>query len=196
VTQQPSDEVLAARAKDGDTAAFEELFHRYKKAMLNFIYRMVGNRETAEEVAQDAFIKAFRNLYLYDPGRKFSTWLYTIARNLAKNALRDRRYFRDRSLEETVFEGDKAVALKDMIEDPNADPSAVAESNELEEEAQKVLDTLPVEYKEIITLCSIQGLTYEEAAAIIGLSPSGAAARLEKAKELFMKRLGIDYREK
>ena len=159
VNGQPSDENLAIKARDGYQAAFEELFHRHKRAILNFIYRMVGNRETAEEVTQDVFIKAYRNLYLFDPGRKFVTWLYTIARNQARNAIRDRRYFRDISLEETVSERDTTVRLKDVIASPAADPASIAESAELETEAQAVLDSLPAAYKEVIILTSIQRLT-------------------------------------
>lgn len=185
------DEILVTKAKEGDIHAFEELFNRYKKAILNFIYRLIGNRETAEEVAQEVFLKAYNNLDIFDPERKFSTWLYTIARNLAKNAIRDRRYFRDVSLEESVIGEDEVIKLKDVIADPNARPDLIAQDEELAEEAQKILDSLPLEYKEVITLCSIQGLTYSEAAKIIGCSIASVSVRLNKAKALFMKRLGI-----
>ena len=187
-----SDEMLAVQAKAGDTAAFEELFHRYKKPILNFIYRMLGNKETAEEVAQEVFMKAYNNLYIFDTERKFSTWLYTIAKNMAKNAIRDRRYFKDVSLETNVFEKDEAITLKEVIADPVADPGEMAEAEELEKEAQKVLDSLPPEYREVITLSSVQGLTYKEIAQILGCSIASVGMRLAKAKELFMKRLGID----
>jgi RNA polymerase sigma factor, sigma-70 family len=190
--EQSSDEVLAARAKEGATGAFEELFHRHKRAILNFIYRLIGNRETAEEITQDVFMKAFRNLYLYDTTKKFLTWLYTIARNQAKNAIRDKKYFRDISLETPIAKKDGSIALKDVISDPGANPLEEAELEELECEAQKVLDSLPFQYKEVITLCSIQELTYEEAAKIVGCSTAMVAVRLNIAKEMFMKKLGID----
>ncbi len=186
-----SDEILVAKAREGDVSAFEELFNRYKKAILNFIYRLIGNRETAEEVAQEVFIKAYNNLDIFDPDRKFSTWIYTIAKNLAKNSIRDKRYFRDLSLEEAVFEKEEVIRLKDMIADPGASPDLIAQDEELTEAAQKVLDSLPLEYKEVITLCSIQGLTYKEAAAIIGCSVASVSIRLNKAKVLFMKKLGL-----
>jgi len=192
MTERPSDEILAASAKEGDTGAFEELFHRHKRAVLNFIYRLIGNRETAEEVTQDVFMKAFRNLYLYDTKKKFLTWLYAIARNQTKNAIRDRKYFRDISLETPVAKKDGSIALKDVIADPGANPVEEAQLGELENEAQKVLDSMPLEYKEVITLCSIQELTYEEAAGILGCSTAMVAVRLNKAKEMFMKKLGID----
>ncbi|MBN1354401.1 MAG: RNA polymerase sigma factor, partial [Candidatus Omnitrophica bacterium] len=102
-----SDEKLASMAKEGQRYAFEELFNRYKKPILNFIYRLIGQRETAEEVTQEVFIKIYNNLDMFIPDRKFTPWLYTIARNLAKNALRDRKYFRDVSLEQAVSEGEK-----------------------------------------------------------------------------------------
>jgi len=190
MTDNPSDEILAKRAGEGDLGAFEELFRRYKKPILNFIYRLIGNRETAEEVTIEVFVKAYNNLDIFDPERKFSIWIYTIARNLSKNALRDKRYFRDVSLEEAFSSKDKVIKLKDMIADPNALPDAIAQDNELAEEAQKILDSMPVKYKEVITLCSMQGLPYQEVAAILGISITSVSVRLNEAKNLFMKKLG------
>ena len=96
-----SEESLLLEAKKGDRAAFDVLYNKYKRPILNFVYRLIGNKETAEEVTQEMFIKAYKNLDIFDPKRKFSSWIYTIARNLAKNALRDKRYFRNVSLEKT-----------------------------------------------------------------------------------------------
>jgi len=187
-----SDEILAVKAKEGDRTAFEELFKRYKKPILNFIYRLIGSRETAEEVAQEVFIKVYNNLDIFDATKRFASWLYTIARNLAKNAIRDKRYFRDVSLEQPISGQDEYIELKDVIADTSAQPDAIAQDEELAEQAQKVLNTLPLEYREVITLCSIQGLTYEEAAKIIGCSVATVSVRLSKAKILFMKKLGIE----
>jgi len=186
------DEILAAESKEGNIASFEKLFLRYKRPIMNLIYRLIGNRETAEEVAQEVFVSIYKNIGTYDVNKKFAPWLYTIARNLAKNSLRDRRYFRDVSLEAPVLGADECIELKDVIADPGATPDKIAESNEFSEQAQAVLDTMPQEYKEVIALCSIQGLTYQEAAQILKCSAATVSMRLERAKELFMKRLGIE----
>lgn len=187
-----SDEYLAESASKGNMRAFEELYNRYKNRVFNFIYRMLGNKETAEEVAQEVFIKMYKNLRIYDPSKKFIVWIYTIARNLAKNAIRDRKYFKDMSLDQVIFNEDEEVRLKDLIEsDSSLRPDAIAEDAELQDEAQKVLDSLPEEYKEVITLCCVQGLNYEHAAGILGISVASVGVRLNKAKLLFMKKLGI-----
>ena len=189
-----SDEILAVRAKEGDTKAFEELFTRYKRPIINFIYRLIGNKETAEEVAQEVFIKTYKNLDIFDPKRKFSNWIYTIARNLAKNALRDKKYFRNLSLNKTIFEGDTAIKLKDVISDPSARPDLVATNEEISALAQQVLNAMPLKYREVIALCSVQGLTYREAAEVLGCSAATVGIRFNKAKVLFMKKLGIKTR--
>ena len=190
MNDKSSDELLAKQAKEGDVAAFEELFNRYKRPLLNFIYRFIGNRQTAEEVTIEVFMKAYNNLDVFDPNKKFATWIYTIERNLSKNSLRDRKYFRDVSLEESVFDKDDSIKLKDVIADINASPDAIAQDEELSRLAQKILDSLPVKYKEVITLCSVQELSYREAAAILGISVAGVSVRLNEAKRLFMKKLG------
>ncbi|MCX5679026.1 MAG: sigma-70 family RNA polymerase sigma factor [Candidatus Omnitrophica bacterium] len=191
-SEQLSDEILVQKAREGDTKAFEELFDRYKKQLLNFIYRLIGNRETAEEVTQEVFIKVYNKLEIFDPSKKFVSWIYTIARNLAKNALRDKKYFSARSLEETVVPGDETMHLKDVIADSSAGPDQIIEDDELAEDAQRVLDSMPIKYREVIALCSVQGLTYKEAAVVLGCSIASISVRLEEAKLLFMKKLGID----
>ncbi|NQU95999.1 MAG: sigma-70 family RNA polymerase sigma factor [Candidatus Omnitrophica bacterium] len=191
MVDRASDEILAVRAREGDTKAFEELFHRYKKPILNLIYRLIGNKETAEEAAQEAFMKAYKNLDIFDPKRKFSSWIYTIARNLAKNALRDRKYFRDVSLEKIVFAGDTSIRLKDVISDPGARPDSIVEDEEISAQAQQVLNAIPLKYREVIALCRVQGLTYKEAAEVLGCSAATVAIRFNRAKILFMKKLGI-----
>ena len=193
VANKASDEALAKLSKEGDAKAFEELFNRYKLPILNFIYRLIGNRETAEEVTQEAFIRAYKSLGVFNPRKRFSSWMYTIARNLAKNALRDKKYFRDISLEKTIAsEGRGELKLKHVLTDPNPRPDEIAHDEELSQNAQAVLKKLPVELREVITLCSIEQMTYEEASKIIGCSAATVMARLKKAKILFMKELGID----
>ncbi|MFH0764587.1 MAG: RNA polymerase sigma factor [Candidatus Omnitrophota bacterium] len=193
-TDKSSDELLARQAREGDVKAFEELFERYKKPILNFIYRLIGNRETAEEITIEVFMNVYNNLRIYDPGKKFSTWLYTIARNLSKNALRDKKYFRDISLEQKIGGEDEAIRLMDVIADTSIGPDEIASDKELALEAQKVLDSMPLKYKEVITLCSVQGLIYDDAAKILGCSAAGISIRLNEAKKLFMRKLGLGQR--
>jgi len=192
VAIKASDEALAKLAQEGDTKAFEELFERYKSPILNFIYRLIGNRETAEEVTQEAFIRAYKSLGAFDPRKRFSAWMYTVARNLAKNALRDKKYFRDVSLEQAVSTEGGDLKLKHVLSDPNPRPDAIAQDEELSRDAQKGLQRLPVEFREVITLCNIEQMTYKEASKILGVSEATVMNRLRKAKLIFMKELGID----
>ncbi len=185
------DERLIVDAKAGSLEAFERLFDRYKKQILNFVYRLIGNRETAEDVTQEAFIKAYRNLDVFDPQKKFTSWLYTIARNLAKNALRDRKYFRDVSLDADIESDGRSITLKDMIADSSKRPDVIMRDGELQRQVEVVLASLPVEFREIITLCCIQKMPQKEAARIIGCSVPTVSLRLEKAKQSFLKKIGI-----
>ena len=75
---------------DGESRAFDELVNRYQNRLLNFVYRTTGDRERAEDLVQEVFVRVYRHIHRFDRSRKFSTWIYTIASNLAKNELRNR----------------------------------------------------------------------------------------------------------
>jgi RNA polymerase sigma-70 factor (ECF subfamily) len=192
MAEHPQDEALVAKARSGDDGAFEELFNRYKKPIYTFIYRFIGNRETAKEVSQEVFVYVYKNLDAFDPKKKFVSWIFMIARSLAKNALRDRKYSRHISLEAVLCEDEKVIKLKDALIDPAATPDMVVDNEELKEAAQKVLNAMPAKYKEVITLCSAKGLTEKEAAHILGCTIAAVSQRLKKAKLLFIRKLGLD----
>src|SRR3979490_3581221 len=84
------DAEIVASFLEGEERAFQELVERYQTRLLNFIYRTIGDREKAEDLVQEVFIRVFRHLHRFDQTKKFSTWIYTIASNLAKNELRNR----------------------------------------------------------------------------------------------------------
>src|SRR3989338_5241301 len=88
--QTQDDSGVVAAHLGGDPQAFEELVDRYQRRLLNFVYRTIGDRERAEDLVQEVFIRVHRHLHRFDQGKKFSTWIYTIASNLAKNELRNR----------------------------------------------------------------------------------------------------------
>lgn len=190
---QPSDKILAQKAKEGDRQSFDILYQKYKKRILNYIYRMIGDRATAEELTQDAFLKAYINLKNYHERDTFSAWLYKIAGNLAKNELRSRQYRKAPSLDQPLVVDEETIRLMDTVVDESSKPDLIARSNELHEAIQKVLNSLSLEHRMILTLCNIQGLSYEEAGEILGVNVGTVASRLSRAREQFNKRLRIEY---
>jgi RNA polymerase sigma-70 factor (ECF subfamily) len=112
-----------------------------------------------------------------------------IARNMAKNALRDKKYFRDVSLEQTVSERGRAVKVEDTLADPRSAPDAAAETGELEDRVQKALDSIPLKYKEVVTMHYIMGITKEEIARIMKRSMVTIKWRLRKGRMLLMRKM-------
>lgn len=162
-----SDERLAALCQTGDYAAFEELYERYQRPILGYLYQITRSYEDSACIAQDVFLKVFAHVDRYDPARRFSTWFYTIARNAAIDWL----HARQRRPMVTFSDADRdddgggiaagAVApLADV-----AERLARAESGAL---LAAALDALPQIYREIIELVIFQEKTYEEAAEILG----------------------------
>ena len=186
-----SDYELIEKAQAGDRGAFDELYNRYKRRVLNFVYRMIGNRETAEELTQETFVKVYMNLANFKPKGKVSSWIYTIASNLTKNEFRDRKYFHDISLETVLFDEETKMTLLDVIATQKERPDKVVENKELCTKIQEVFDSIPFHYKQVLILCDLQGASYEEVAHIVGCSVGTVASRLSRARTIFMKRFGV-----
>lgn len=163
----PSDEELVQACQGGDFAAFEEIYRRYQRPILAYIYQIVRNYDEAGSISQDVFLKVFEHVARFDPTRRFSTWFYTIARNAAIDYLnvRKRRAFvsftdLDRA------EGDNVVT------NATAGSAVPVEERLARGEALQHLDTalaqLPQIYREVIELVVFQERSYEEASAILG----------------------------
>lgn len=195
--RESSDEELVVLARQGSRAAFDEIFDRYKRRILNFVYHMLHDKETAEDVTQEVFVKVYMNLENYDPAKgKISSWIYTIAGNTAKNVLRDKKHKQDTSLDNIIFDEEKEIRLGDVISDEKYRPDSALEDKELQSQIQAVLDSMDVKYKEVITLCDIEGVSYEEAAKIMGISKGSVASRLYRARAIFIKKLNINLESK
>jgi len=192
---QPSDKYLIQKAREGDRPAFEELYNRYKKAIFNYIYRMIGDRAVAEELAQEAFVKAYINVSTYKPTGKVSSWIYAIAGNLAKNELRSRQYRKAISLE-TKISDDEKIRLKDILANGSFKPDDIAQNKELRMKIQKVIDSLAVKHREVLVLCDVQGLSYEDAAEALNCSVGTLASRLSRARQAFIKLFKKGFGEK
>src|SRR5437764_9144890 len=160
-----SDEDLMRRTQLGDKQAFSMLYDRYSSSVLSYLYRMLGNLEDVESIGQEVFLRAFRFAPTYRYPQKFSTWLFTITRNLAINSSRRRKRSPVRNITELNLEG------VDLSGDPYQVAARATEAPEKQEEITRVLkalEGLPTDQKEVIVLGVFQDLSYAEMEEITG----------------------------
>lgn len=178
-------------AQQGRDAAFRELIRRYERPVFSLVYRMVRNRETAEEIAQDTFIKALNNIERYSPAFKLSSWLFKIANNLAIDHLR-KGHLRTISLSGAPDAATASEIEATSFEVASSVPSPLQamESRELGSAIEQAIGRLRPEYRSCIIMRHVEGRSYEEIAATLDL-PLGtvktyihrARAELRKALE-------------
>ena len=180
------DAVLVRRALGHDQEAFAAIVEKYKDPVFNVAYRMLGNPTEAEDVAQEAFVRAYTQLHTYQEGRRFSTWLLSIASHLSIDQLRRRRFIA-LPLENAPF--------LEWIADLGAGPEQAALQVEASDEMQKVLSGLPVKYRAVLVLRYWYDLSYDEIAEMLSLTSALVKARLHRARELVARALkaqGLD----
>ncbi|MBN2600585.1 MAG: sigma-70 family RNA polymerase sigma factor [Candidatus Marinimicrobia bacterium] len=172
-----TDEELIRRFQAGDETAFEEIVNRYKNRLMNFAYRFVLDREEAEDIVQDTFLKVYQNRYAYKEIAKFSTWIYTITANLAKTILRKQR---NRKL---FFFSRLGPEDKDM-DFPSNEPDTQSriEGKFDEQTIQKAIIKLPEHFRTAIILRDIQELSYEEISNIINAPLGTVKSRINRAR--------------
>ncbi len=174
---QPTDEELIARFQNGDAYAFDLLVHRYKDPLLNFIYRFLSDLVESEDIVQETFYRVYKNKHYYKEVAKFSTWIYTIAGNLAKTELRRRKRRKVFSIhKETAAE--KELELPDLKSDPEKEVNTVI----TEKIIQKAINSLPQKFKQVIVLRDIQGFSYEEISSIIKVPLGTVKSRVNRAR--------------
>ncbi|MFQ6032566.1 MAG: RNA polymerase sigma factor, partial [Candidatus Zixiibacteriota bacterium] len=146
-----SDEELIFLFQDGEILAFDEIVRRYKDALMNFVYRFLGDTSEAEDIVQETFLRVFRNKRAYKKIAKFSTWIYTIAGNLAKTELRKRKKRNLYSISDMGYED------KDFeITDKTMSPESKTNTRMFEEIIQKEIEHLSPKFREVIILRDIQ----------------------------------------
>jgi len=184
-------QVLVEKAQNGNVAAFQELYGGYAKKILNYVYRMTGSREEAEDLTQDTFVLAFRNLKNLKENSKFQSWLYRIAQNNVYQKYRTRL-----PRTESIEGSDDESGVLDM---PAADKTPEGEilSKELHGVVQKVIDELPEKYKEVFVLSAIHKYSYEAIAEIVGRSLASVKSDIHRARvevrDRVKKYLGDNY---
>jgi RNA polymerase sigma-70 factor (ECF subfamily) len=172
-----SDEDLIEKFQRGDLYAYELIVKRYKDQLLNFVYRFLGNQEEAEDVVQETFLRVYRKRHAYQRVAKFSTWIYTIAGNLARTELRRRNRRRIFSLSNLGVD-DKEYEISDEILSPERHTNTVLS----EEIIQREINKLSPKFREVIILRDIQELSYEEISKIIRVPIGTVKSRVNRAR--------------
>ncbi len=180
-----TDEELMLRVQGGDTDCYDVLVERYKVRLFNYLFRLTGNRDEAEEFAQEAFVKAFIHAEKYKTIARFSTWLYTIATNLVRNRIRSRsRAPQIVSLWARVFgDGDEERVVE--IPDPQRTPDETINDRELSDIIREAIQRIPEKYRTSFVLREINEMSYEEIAAVTGLKLGTVRSRINRARNHF-----------
>lgn len=180
---QLSDEDLLLRYRDSaDPDAFRELLRRYERELFSYLCRYLHDASLAEEVFQTVFLRVHEKSRLFEQGRAFRPWLYSIATHLAIDVLRKAGHRHATSLD--TIHGDAEMdgtTLLDMLEDRDGSPSKRLEEHERSEWAHKAVDALPRHLREIVLLIYFQGLKFREAAEILGIPEGTAKSRMHEA---------------
>jgi RNA polymerase sigma-70 factor (ECF subfamily) len=168
----------------GEERAFSELVDRYQTRLLNFIYRTIGDRDRAEDLVQEVFIRVYRHLHRFDRSKKFSTWVYTIASNLAKNELRNRS--RNPLVLFTTMQGNHEDEDRPLeFEDATSRPDDMYRKRHLRELVEDTVSRLPEHHRQVFVLRELEGKSYEEIAEITHCNLGTVKSRLNRARSAF-----------
>ena len=170
-------------AMRGRTATFEELVEKHYRQAYNIAYRISGSATDAEDLTQDALIRAYQSFDRYQPELPFANWLYRIIANLHVDELRRRGRARVESI-------DACESLAD-IPDYQADPAGQVLSREIEGHLQRALDSLSPDFRSAVVLCDVEGLSYEEIAEIMRCSIGTVRSRVHRGRKQMRKVLGV-----
>jgi RNA polymerase sigma-70 factor (ECF subfamily) len=177
------DRELAVSAARGEEPAFRELLKRYERPVFSLIYRMVRDRTLAEDLAQEAFIRAFNAIDSYKPGYKFSNWIFKIANNHTID------YLRKRKLDTVSIDGSPHATTQDEIEQSRVvlesgreNPAEYVEHKELGSQIERAIGDLREEYRSVILLRHVEGYAYDEIADILDLPLGTVKTYLHRAR--------------
>lgn len=179
-----SDSEVVQQFLDGEPRAFGQLVDRYDSRLINFVYRTVGDRERAQDLVQETFVRVYRHLHRFDQSKKFSTWIYTIASNLAKNELRNRSR-NPLVLFQTIKRNWEADHRPLEWEDHSYKPDDLFRKRHLREMVEKAVQELPEHHRIVFVLRELEGKTYEDIADITGVNLGTVKSRLNRARNNF-----------
>ncbi|MGO8766671.1 MAG: RNA polymerase sigma factor [Limisphaerales bacterium] len=186
--QPDPDAALMLRVKRGDRAAFTELVEKYKQPVVNFVFRSLRDEAESEDLAQNVFLQVYKSRARYQQTARFSTWLFTIARNLCLNELRRRSRHPAESLEETHAEHEDQPRQQFEDKSQIAPPDNLLHL-ELAKKIEEALAELPENQRSAILLCRQDELSYEEIASILNCSLSATKSLIHRGRETLKEKL-------
>jgi RNA polymerase sigma-70 factor, ECF subfamily len=182
VTTEPSDPELVDRMASGDREALATIFRRHHGTVYRFSRQMLGSKEAAEDVTQDVFVALTRSAGRFNPAvASLSTYLYGIARNLVLQHYKRNRSRIEVNIDTIGSDGDAALAIA-------ADPADSISRTQLTRQLRLAILHLPVHYREVVVLCELNGLSYEEAALVAGCPVGTVRSRLSRARQMLIER--------
>ena len=182
------EEKLIKKIKKGDRDAFAELVELYKDKIYQVAYRLVGNAQEAEDVAQETFLRVYANLDHYDPTYKFSTWVYRIATNLSIDQLRKRKQVYSIDKEAPGADG---IDWHDRLADQQPNPEEQTLTGELQLQVQQAINSLSPKYRAIMILRYIEDLSLQEISEVVKLPISTVKTRIHRGRESLKKKLSF-----
>ncbi|MBT4485761.1 MAG: sigma-70 family RNA polymerase sigma factor [Candidatus Latescibacteria bacterium] len=172
-----SDKELLSNVINGQFDSFDVIVNRYKNRLLNFVFRFVKDYDVAEDIVQETFLRVFRKRRDYKAIANFSTWIFTIAGNLAKSELRRRKRWKFLSLD-AYSDSEKNFELPDS----GMKPDRATAVRLLDEHVQKAIDSLQVKYKEALILRDVEGLSYQQISEIMNIPVGTVKSRVNRAR--------------
>jgi RNA polymerase sigma-70 factor (ECF subfamily) len=190
------DQLLVDRFKSGDEAAFDEMVSRHWDRIYGMVHQLLRNQQDAEEVTQDAFIRAHRGLVGFRGDAAFTTWLYQIATNLARNRY---WYWWRRRRDQTVsfdqpVSDQNSTPLSEVFSTELATPNDVTVTQELVDHIAIGMEKIRAKHREILILRNIKNLSYEEIAVVLGISVGTVKSRIARARESLREAIGKDFK--
>lgn len=192
---QPTDEELIVGCRMATPERKRDLIgllaERHHRGLLNFLFSIVNDREVAEDLVQETFIRVYKSAENYQTIAKFSTWLYRIGRNLALNEIRNRKRRPALVLNQRAggTGDDSGGEIASMIPADSAEPGEIVEKKDTVKLVRSVIETLPDTFREVLVLCDLQKLSYQEASEVLDIKIGTVRSRLSRARAQFEEKM-------
>jgi RNA polymerase sigma-70 factor (ECF subfamily) len=191
---EDTDEDLMVQYQQGEVRAFEVLLTKHRKPVYNFILRFVGDKETAEDVLQETFMRVIRGAESYKRQAKFTTWVYTIARNLCVDMSRRRKHRKHASLDAPMDASEESGTLLDVVPSTEMGSDRKTVNKELHATMQRAIESLQEDQREVFLMREFLDMPFKQIADVVGVSENTVKSRMRYALEKL--RLELDeYKE-